>query len=260
MAFPNALMQEQPDSPDIHEDEDYLKVTRTYVVGGRFTYAQLKQGEYIPSDGYIDPETGAEFKTFEYDSEVAYPLLKVEFEKRLTPKAEYDQHTYTYERPIEQHPDFIMKWRYELYASDTTTAIPAWAATATDKSDTVGSEIWRWSKAGAPAGFTNLRQAQQTDKVGITSYLELAATITKRKVYTTQNATFLAWGDTTGQLLAPAVVIGLLPGRQNWLIRDVRIVEDDGSWAMTVEFLYFPGNGWDDDIYEDSAINEDDNQ
>jgi hypothetical protein len=258
MAFPNALMVEQSDSPMITEDEDYSKVTRRYKVSGRFTRTQLEQQEYIPAPGYVDPETGAEYKTWSYASEVAYPLLQVEFERRLEPKAEYDQHTYTFELPIEQHPEFVMKWRYELYASDNTTAVPGWAATASDDSDTVGSEIWRWSKTGAPSGFTNLRQAQQTDKVGVTSYLELVAAITKRKVYTKQNGTFLAWGDTTGQLLAPAVVIGLLSGRQNWLVRDVRIVEDQGSWAMTVEFLYRLGNGWDSDIYEDSAIAEDD--
>jgi hypothetical protein len=242
-------------------------VTRRYKVNARLTQTQLEQGEYIPSDGYVDPETGAEYVGYEYDSEVGYPLLSVTFEARLEPKAEYDQHTYTYERDIEQHPSFRMNWRYELYSSDADEEeIPAWWNTATTKEDALSSEIWAWSKTGAPSGYPYLKAAVYgapfpagvNVKTGITSYLELAATITKRKVYTKQNDTFRAWGDTTGQLLAPAVVIGLLPNRNNWLIRDVRIIEDKGSWAMTVEFLYAAGDGWDDDIYEDSAITTDD--
>lgn len=255
MAFPNALMVEQPDSPKMVEDEDYLRVTRSYKVSGRFTRTQLEQGEYIPTDGYKDPETGAEYKSWDYGPEVAYPVLRVEFERRLEPKAEYDQHVYTYERPIETHPDFEMRWRYELYGNDVELDVPAFWATATDKSDTEESTIWAWSKTGAPTGFEVL--FKEVTKAGVTSYLDQTATITKRKVYTTQNNTFLAWGDATGTLLAPAVVIGLLPGKANWLIRDVRIVEDAGSWAMTVEWLYSFAV-WDDDIYEDSAIGEDD--
>jgi len=257
MAFPNALMVEQPDSPIVREDGAYLRVTRRYKVSGRFTRTQLQQNEYIPTYGYVDPETGAEYRSYDYSSEVGYPLLEVEFEARLPIDSEYDEHIYTFERSIESHPSFLMKWRYELYSDDVTLAVPAWWNTATDKSDTEESTSWAWSKTGTPSGFDWLMK--KAIKPGVTSYLEKSATVTKRKVYTDANDAFVAWGSASGSLLTPAVTPGgLSRDQQNWLIRDVRTTEDRKSWAMTVEFLYSLGDGWDTDIYSNSAITADD--
>lgn len=271
MAFPSALLTEQPDSPDIVEDREYRKVTRIYKANARLTQTQLEQGEYVPTDGYIDPETGAEYKRHSYSSEVGYPVLNVEFEKRLSYEAEYDQHTHTYERTIEQHPSFKQNWHYELFASDTTTAVPAWWATATDKSDTLKNDTFAWSKTGSPQGYpylvkeVSLGTGNILPKKGISHYLAQTSIVTKRKVYTVDGAVLQRWPQLVGQLMEPYRTYGLLgSGTEQdkyWLIRDVRIVEDQGSFACTVEFMFAPdaklGKGWDTDIYSISGFEDD---
>jgi hypothetical protein len=253
MAFPNELMQEQPDSPRIREDDAYLRVERRYKVKGRFTLTSLEQGEYLPSEGYVDPETGAVFVNYDYDSEVAYPVVVIQFEKRLEPDALYNDHEFTFERPIEQFADFLMKWTYDLYCVDDTTAVPAWAATAQDKSDTEDQKVWAWSKRGAPSGYPYLRQSKT--KSGVTSYLVIGARIQKRKVYTNK-ADAIRWSDQVGFLCEPAERYNLGQGYEKWLIRDYRIVQDRNGWATTVEFLYSE-EGWDTDIYSQAGVTDD---
>ena len=256
MAFPNELMQEQPESPRITDDGSYLRVERRYKVIGRFTQTQLEQGEYLPSSDYNDPETGASYVGWEYDSEVAYPVLVVRFEKRLLPFATYSAHEFSYERPIEQHPDFLMSWVYDLYASDNSTAVPTWASAdlagggAQDKSDTVDSTVWRWSRRGAPSGFKYLRQ--EASKPGVTGYLVSGTKIVKRKVYSTLEGDQGAnrWCESVGYLVEPLEYFGYDAGVENYLVRDYRIVEDRQGYSTTLEWLYAE-DSWDDDIYSE---------
>lgn len=261
MAFPNALMIEQPDSPRINETWDYITVERRYQVTGRFTREALKQGEYIPSIGYKDPETDAVYVDYDYESEVGYPILVVRFKKRINEKRSYDMNTYTFNRPIEQHPDFKMYWRYELYASDTTTSLPGWEKSATDKSQTEGQEVWAWSKTGPTAKQPHLRQEVKADKQGVDSYLVPSAIITKRKVYTSDDSGNGAsrWTTEVGKLVEPKKAYGLILEQANWLIRSYRIVDDLYEFATTLELLYSPDpTGWDSEIYSNSSVEDDD--
>jgi hypothetical protein len=258
MAFPNALMNEQANSPKITEDEHYLKVERTYQVNGRLTRDQLIQGEYVPEDGYSDPETDTFMVEWSYDSEVGYPLLTVHFQKRLYPDGVYNLHEYSIERPIAQHPSFLMAWSYELFATDTTTSVPAWAATATDKSDTIDSEVWRWSRNGPQGEYKYLRQEQDSDFRGVTTYIVGGARMTKKKVYEIDTAVNGAarWNGEIGTYTAPSEVYGLSNSDDKWLIRDYRITKDVLGWATTLEWLYAP-DGWNTTIYSASSTTDD---
>lgn len=260
MAFPNELMVEQADSPAIKESWDYIDVERRYKVSGRFTHTQLKANEYIPSTGYKDPETDAVYTDYTYDSEVAYPVLVVRFKKRINEKLSYDINTYTFNRPIEQHPEFLMYWRYELYGADTTTALPSWSETAVDKSQAEASELWAWSRTGSSPSskYPNLRQSVLEDKVGIDSYLVQGAVLTKKKVYTSVDSTNGAarWTTEVGKLSSPNVAYGLSPSQSKWLIRSYRIVDDLYEFATTLEWLYSEDD-WDSDIYENSSVSDD---
>lgn len=253
MAFPNALMVEQATSPRLREDENYKYVERVYQVSGRLTEQELIQGEYIPPLGYVDDETGAVYVGHRYDSAVGYPVVTLEFRQRLAPDAVYEIHNSSYECPIEQDllGNFLMKWKYNMYSTGTTT-VPAWAATASDFSDTVGQSVYLWSTS--PSGeYKTL--VQSATKPGVTSYIKQTSVITKRKVYTDITEA-QEWVGEVGYLCTPAQTFGLATNTEYWLIRDVRLVEDNGAYAVTVEWL-FSDFGWDTDLYGTASITDD---
>jgi hypothetical protein len=255
MAFPNALLAEQPNSPSLREDEAYKYVTRTYQVTGRLTENELISNGYLPEDGYVDAETDATYIGYEYESAVGYPIVKINFRYRKTPDAIYDCHNSSFERPIENHNLFLMKWKYYLLGkvAKGTTALPAFAATATDFSDLITNDGYMWSTSTVQGDYKYIWQ--EPTKPGVNSYLYQTTLITKRKVYT-EIKDAAAWHGEVGFLCAPLETYGIATDKQYWLIRDVRIVEDsDLKYAVTVEFL-FADFGWDTDIYTDADIED----
>lgn len=254
MSFPYSGLVEQPESPQIRSDKDYKYVTRIYQLPIRVTEAELQAVEALPPTGYVDDETGAIYTGYEYISEVAYPILNLNFKMRHAEPAVYSYHESSYEKPIEQHTDFLMSWRYNLLCQDSTTAVPAWAATATDEADTVGQQLWKWSTSGPDATWPYLRQ--KPTKAGVDSYLESSTVVTKQKVYTSDIDSVTGatkWTGAIGALIAPFMTFSLPDDDEKWIVRDVRIVESEGTYACTVEFLY-TADGWDTDIYSTAGI------
>lgn len=253
MAFPNDFLEEQPGSPRFEVDDVYERIERRYRMYADLSQEQMERLGYLPDKFYIDPETEAKFVSYEFERTLGYPTLVVRFEKRLEPEATYDLNDYTLERPIQLHPNFVMKWTYTLYSkAKDTPAVPAWAATATTDSDTLGSDVWRWSKTGAPSGYEFPRQS--ATKPGVSSYLVEGAVMTKKKVYTNPDSAE-RWTGYMGYYTAPAVVYDLNDTDSYWLLRNYRIVEDLGGYATTLEFLYNP-DGWDTDIYTASSVSD----
>jgi hypothetical protein len=250
MAFPNALMQEQAGSPEIRQDESYKTITRVYQVTGRLTESELIQGEYLPEDGYTDPETDALYESYEYISTVAYPVVRITFRKRLFPQGQYDVHTSSYEAPLEINDNFKMYWKYNLYSTGTTT-VPNWADDDADDSHTVGQAVYQWAKA--PTSDYKVL-VQSAIKFGVETFLKQTTVITKRKTYNLQSDA-QAWLSNIGYLCAPFQTYGLTSDATYWLIRDARLVEDRDAFAVTVEFL-FNAESWDTDIYTTASITD----
>jgi len=260
MAFPNALALEQKESPRVTESVDYIDVTRIYQIPHLLTDAQRVRGEYIPDSDYIDPEFSAKYFGNTLIPGAGYDVIEIHFRKRNFPQAQYDCHTSSYECPIEQDllGTFVMKWKYNLFYSDAgATPIPTWGSAdapptgAVDFSNTIGTN-WVWSTADYIAGKF-LRQ--QATKPGVNTFLRQTTMITKRKVYETK-ADARQWIKEVGYLCAPVETYGLAIENEYWLIRDARLVEDQDSYAVTVEFL-FSDFGWDTDIYSDASIDDD---
>jgi hypothetical protein len=258
-AFPSSLLREQPNSPVVTTSDDFIVVTRRYMMEGRQSKTDLVAKGFAPKDDYIDPEYDAKFQSLTFESTQSYPVIVVTFRKRKTPPAKYTCHNYSFERPLEQHADYLTNWNYGLYAQSGTTATPAYWATATDLTDTEGQAVYRWSKTNPGSGWPNMIKA--STKPGVNGYLFEGARITKRKVYKDNTAAQASrWSGEVGSTCLPDEVFNLTNERDYWLISDVRVVEDQGAYATTVEFLYSGGQAsWDTDIY-DFSIKFDDGE
>ena len=255
MAFPNALLVEQANSPSLREDESYKQITRVYQVTGRLTENDLISNGYLPEVGYVDPETDATYVGYEYESTVGYPVIKLHFKYRKASDAIYECHNASYESPIEKNTGFLMKWKYNLLGkvAKGTSSVPAFAATATDYSDLITNDGYTWSTETIKGDYKYLWQ--EAEKPGVNAFLAQGTVVTKHKVYTKKEDA-AAWHGEVGYLCAPLETFGAASGKEYWLIRDVRIVEDsDLKYAATVEFLFNPLQ-WDTDIYTDADIQD----
>ena len=256
MAFPNALLVEQSNSPSMREDFNYKYITRIFAVTGRQTEAQLKQGEYLPAVGSKDSETDALYMGYEYESSVGYPTVKLQYRYRFLRDAIYEAHDASYEAPIEKHTDFLMKWKYNLLGkvAKGTSSVPAFAATATDYSDLITNDGYTWTTETIKGDYKYLWQA--AEKLGVNNFLRSAVVVTKRKVYDEQSLAE-AWIAQSGSLQKPVNNFGFTSSTyENWLIRDVRLADDDGWYAVSVEYLYNPDK-WDSDIYTEADFEDD---
>jgi len=261
MAFPNANMKVQPNSPRVQANESYSVITRTYQIPHGLTEAQRVAGDYYPD---ID-DADAEFTNALYDGShrlspsVGYDYLEIDWTERFPSiSGIYQIHNASYEAPIETDDNFKMCWKYRLWAKEGTVAMPpAWSLTAVDANDTLASAVpdgtmYRWS-VNQPSGFPVF--IQDATKAGVNTHIQQTSLITKTKVY--DNITDAAeWAGEVGYLCAPCTTFSLLSDAQYWLIRDVRITEDHGMYAVMVEFL-FSDFGWDSDIYTAADISDD---
>jgi hypothetical protein len=92
-------------------------------------------------------------------------------------------------------------------------------------------------------------------KPGVVNYLDASAVVTKRKVYGDYGLATV-WSSRVGLYMAPAITYGLSSDADDWLVRDVRIIDDSNSYVVTVEFLFADG-GWDTDIYQGTGVADD---
>lgn len=256
MAWPNPEMIEQPQSPRYIEDLDYVKAERRYKVKQRYTRDQLFEGEFLPDTFAVDADTQARYISYRYESEIGFPVLVLTFLRRAERTAQYRYHGGTYEAPLETQASYRQKWKYTLYSSTAGAALPAWYPGAVDDSDTADDETYYWSRTGIVGDYKYLVDGGNAGlKVGVINYLEGTATVTKTKVYGTV-ALANAWSGYKGMLMAPSKTFGESTNDEDWLVRDVRNVDDNTDSVVTVEFILAPG-GWDTEIYDPTGVADD---
>jgi hypothetical protein len=266
MAFPNSQAIAQPEDDRKREDRDYIRVDRVYKVPiyvTKYTRDQLQEQEFIPDTNATDIETRARYEGYEWEPEQSgsYSMLIIRYVRRLERTATYDLVANTYEAPLEDLAGFGFKmaWKYVLMTKDKTKATvrPSWYATAVDPSDTSTDTDYTWTRSATPTGkyeyFVDTSDANL--KSGVVNYLKPSSVVTKRKVYNDYNLA-TAWATRQGTYMAPADNFGISSAADDWLVRDVRIIEDFTAWVVTVEFLYFSG-GVDTDIYSASGATDD---
>lgn len=171
----------------------------------------------------------------------------------------YTLSTATMERPIEQHPDFLCKWAYNLYelvtVGSTPSALPAWAAT--DNNPAGGTRatpvvranyLWSRTPPSAPDSEHEYIQVQTAVKFGVDSYLVPRPTVTSTIYYRTRS---IASSDivVVGRLKTPGNTF-VYPATQScWLVTDAQISEaTDELMAVTATYQY-AAEGWDTAIY-----------
>ena len=146
------------------------------------------------------------------------------------------------EVPLETHPDFLMKWTYDLWrAENWDEALQAWADTATDACDADGKS-WLWTKTNPGAGW---KKMQDRTKPGKEFYLKPTFQV-RRESYHRIKATAQALLKDDGFLVPPGETFGYTAG--DWLVASVDLQYNGKYWLAIQEYLH-DDVGWDTDIY-----------
>lgn len=146
------------------------------------------------------------------------------------------------ETPLELHPDFLMKWTYDLWrAENFDEALQAWAGTATDASDADGKS-WLWTKTNPGKGW---KKMQDRTKPGKEVYLKPTFQVRQDSYHRTKADAEDQLKD-CGFLVDPAEKFGYDDG--DFLVANVYLNYDGKYWVATKEYLH-DNQGWDTDIY-----------
>ena len=174
----------------------------------------------------------------------------------------YNLSTNTEERPIEQHPNFVCSWAYNLYQllpnGSTTTTVPAWAAT--DNTPAGGTRttpvarepdyIWSRTQPASPDAEHYYKQVKAAQKFGVDTYLVPSSVVTSVIYYTNRtikNSDLLK----VGRLKAPGYTYNLSPAsNQYWLITGSGVQEASKDLMVVTTSYQFAENAWDTAIYD----------
>jgi len=143
--------------------------------------------------------------------------------------------------PLQQHPDFLMNWVYDLYQNDASTAVtPAWHATATNGSDADGIE-YAWAQQPPGAGWRKIEDRTKDAD----SYLVPRVTSISEKMYAGRSAAG-AGRVAVATIATPAEAWSVSGG--SWLVIDSHVEPRGRGWVAVTTYLHSPA-GWDTDLY-----------
>jgi hypothetical protein len=154
------------------------------------------------------------------------------------------------ETPLELHPDFLMKWTYDLFRKKgDATAVQAWAGTAKTASD-ADNQRWKWAKTDQGAEWVKV---QDRTKPGYEVFLKPSVVVRQENFHRLK---VTAEGDLTtcGYLVTPSETFGYSTG--TWLVSDVDLHNDGKYWVAVINHMlnadnnFAAGVGWDPDIYD----------
>jgi hypothetical protein len=267
--FNSPLTFEQPASGgflDINTKQYVFKVPKEQV------------DEFVPDNGMLDPN-GFGYHDQSRLSIVngpAYATVSMAFVKssefsnsvtatRKEGESEWFLDISYIEYPLERNADYLTKWNYDLYQAKLKTetsfsaSIPAWAATATDKSDTINFNPavanYRWARS-YPADFVfdstksyTWIKIQDRTKPGVEAYRYPSFVVNGKNPYRKKTLAIAAISSVVpATLIAPAETFGLNSTATRWLYEPNGLYEDGDWWIFEARFTYNP-NGWDTDIY-----------
>jgi len=173
----------------------------------------------------------------------------------------YNLSTNTEERPIEQHPNFLCYWAYNLYQlvalGGTPSAVPAWATT--DNNPAGGTRttpvtrqpgyVWSRTPPTSPDAEHEYVQVKAATKFGVDTYLVPSSVVTSVIYYTNRtikNSDLLE----VGYLKAPGYTYNLSPSsNQYWLITGSGVQEASDSLLAVTTSYQFAEDAWDTEIY-----------
>lgn len=175
----------------------------------------------------------------------------------------YDLSTSTAERPIEQHPNFLCKWTYNLYelipvTGGTPSAVPAWAAT--DNNPAGGTRtapivrenyLWAQNPPAAPDAEHKYVQVLAATDYGMNTYLVPRPVVTSTVYYKTRNVQTSDIKN-VGQLKAPADTYIYGSSNTQWLITNGSVQDaSDDMRAVTTSYTYNEDH-WKTKVYQEA--------
>jgi len=153
----------------------------------------------------------------------------------------------TLEKPLETHPNYLMKWNHDLYQhKDKADNTPAWFDTATNQQDADGTQ-WKWAKE-SPGDEWRLSDngagalAEKT-KAGVEAYY-LPQPISRYQFWHSSKSNVEAVLQTVATRVTPAETFGYTGA---WLVTNVSVEEDGSKYRGTVEYTY--ADVWDTELY-----------
>ena len=230
---------ERPDSGSIRNEGQGRIVVRRYTYRKDYNWeAEMPAiGDSVSGLGY--------FRGYSSETDAAYVIVTCTYGAADDYVPQDDDDVYTFdatpdERDIELHASFLMKWKYDLWASSGASATPpAWAATATTASDADG-KTYLWSTEHPGDGW--FRVALRT-KPGVDTYL-VPRDVVRYARYRSSYSTATGLKGATGKIATPGQTFSVTGG--NWLVTSSSVKRGNGNWVCEIEYTH---GDWDTDIY-----------
>lgn len=188
--------------------------------------------------------------TFVFDTQSSQPMVVGGGTNSNRYDPVYSLSTATEERPIEQHPDFLCSWAYNLYElianGGTASAVPAWAATDNNpaggtRAAPVAREpqyVWSRTQPTSPDADHYYKQVQPATDFGMDTYLVPRPVVTSTIYYkdrNIKNSDIIA----VGKLKAPSEVYIYGSSATQWLVVSGDIQDaSDTLVAVTTSYQY----------------------
>lgn len=166
----------------------------------------------------------------------------------------YNLSTSTDERPIEQHPNFLCKWTYNLYELVITGGTPSgasipWADTDTNPAAIHDGYLWSHNPPSSPDAEHEYIQIQAATDFGMDTYLVPRPVVTSTIFYKTR-AVQTSDIQHVGKLKAPAETFIYGNTNTQWLITSGDVADASNDMrAVTTSYTYNPDH-WKTKVYQ----------
>lgn len=165
-----------------------------------------------------------------------------------------------FEKPLEQHPDYLNKWNYHLACRDDAgSENPSFwdtsGGTGATFFDTGGTpETYRWIKDPSELpqedGYT-WKIIKTKTKPGIESFYSPSVLVQFKYYYSSYSRASQA-STNAGKIQTPEYTFGRTGGE--WLNMGANVYKDGRKWVMETSWQFSESNGagegWDHDLYE----------
>jgi len=250
---------ERPDSPQINGTGPDKTITRMYNVDKSVDYEQ-----YVPSKGAVSPEGDGFFLTPSFKTKPGYNIIAFTYggslvspsnkdRARRSGSIDYDFRINIIEKALETHADYLVCWNYDLYgwSTDTTPpSVPAWAATATTRTNATGLAAaagfyWSKSRPSDPkAGYWH--KIKDCIEPGVEAYPVPQPVIITRKYFKNEDLA-VAYMPSTISLGAPGKTYGWSSNDSHWLQFPQGIPNDGEFFVAEIEHEY--ADSWSSNLY-----------
>lgn len=221
--------------------------------------ATLTIGSYDQTKGYLHEWSKEQENAAVWKVEVTY---RISYEHSYSDQMEestiqkiFSLGCRNIQKPLEDHPDYIMLWNHYLIGLGVNYA-PQWALTATTPIIPVADrEKYRWISFLSEMPFDRNEEGKaweivaEAQKPGVQYYDEACFTVTERAKYRTASAAGAAISHNINKIATPPETFGIIGGE--WKL-DEGSVDWDGNRYVATR-VWTRADSWDEDLYGSSS-------